>query len=436
MPTKKLAAAAFKRLIETDAPAAARFLQELEPGESQALLSGLPAGATASVAPHLHPGFLAGLLETLQPDAAGEILQKAGQGPAADAFRAMTAVARAAVVDSLPAERRKAIQELLSYPEDSAGRLMTPDHIAFPKDTLVREAVQKLRELAHNHNAATYAYVVGAGNRLAGVLNMRDLLLADASVPIESVMRKGVLAVSPFMDREELVRLAAEKQYIAFPVADNDGRLLGVVATHHLLEPGHDGAAEDLQILFGGSADERALSPVPFKVSRRLGWLLVNLATAFLAASVVAVFEDLITRFAVLAVFLPIVAGQGGNAGTQSLSIILRGLIMREIKPSDAWTAIMKESAVGLVNGAAIGLVTAVVTWLWKGNPALGLVIGLAMVVNLVAAGAAGAAIPIAMKKLGFDPAQSSGIFLTTVTDVVGFSAFLGFATVFSAWLT
>lgn len=435
MPTKRVALAAIKRLVELDASQAARLVQEVDAEEASGLLTQLPASATAAMAPHLHPGFLAGLLGKLPPKDAGEILEKVGQGPAADAFRAMDASARAAIIASLPDERKKAIQEMLSYPEDSAGRLMTPDHVAFPKDMTVRETVQKLRDMAHHQSAATYAYVVGPENRLAGVLNMRDLLLADSGAAIETVMRKGVLAVSPFMGREELVRLASEKQYIAFPVADTDGRLVGTVRTHNLLDRGGESAAEDLQILFGGSADERVLSPVVFKVSRRLPWLLVNLATAFLAAGVVALFEGLITRFAVLAVFLPIVAGQGGNAGTQSLSIILRGLIMREIKPSDAAAAIWKESAVGVINGAVIGVVTAGVTWLWKGNPALGLVIGLAMIVNLVAAGAAGAAIPIAMKRLGFDPAQSSGIFLTTVTDVVGFFAFLGFATVFSSWL-
>ena len=276
---------------------------------------------------------------------------------------------------------------------------------------------------------------MGPENKLAGVLNMRDLLLADPGSPVEAVMRKGVVAVSPFMEREELGRLAAQKQFIAFPVVDADGRLLGVVRSHLILESGQEGAAQDLQILFGGSADERVFSPVPFKFSRRIGWLLLNLATAFLAASVVALFEGLITRFAVLAVLLPIVAGQGGNAGTQSLSIILRGLIMREVHPADALKAVGKEAAVGLINGLVIGLVTGALTWAWKGDPALGLVIGLAMFVNLIAAGAAGAAIPILMKKLGFDPAQSSGIFLTTVTDVVGFFAFLGFATVFASWL-
>ncbi|MBI5625104.1 MAG: magnesium transporter [Elusimicrobia bacterium] len=435
MPGRKLALSALRRLIDSDATAAAAFLQEIEPEEASSLLCALPAGALASVTGHLHPRVLAGMLETLSPAAAGDILQRVGQGPAADAFRAMAADRRAAVVESLPGERRRVLQELLSYPEDSAGRLMTADHIALPRDMTVREAVARLRDLAHHHSVATYAYVVGPENRLTGVLNMRDLLLADPGASLESVMRKGVVAVSPFMGREELVRLASERQFIAFPVADADGRLLGVVSSHLLLEPGGEAAAEDLQILFGGGADERVLSPVGFKVSRRLGWLLVNLATAFLASGVVALFEDLITRFAVLAVFLPVVAGQGGNAGTQSLAVILRGLIMREIRPADAAQAIWKESAAGLLNGVIIGVVTAAIVWAWKGNPALGLVIGLAMIVNLVAAGAAGAAIPIAMKRLGFDPAQSSGIFLTTVTDVVGFLAFLGFATFFARWL-
>ncbi|MBI5208881.1 MAG: magnesium transporter [Elusimicrobia bacterium] len=435
MPAKKVALAAIKRLVEVDAAQAARFLQELEAEDASALLAQLPAAAAASAAPHLHPAFVAGLLEKLSSAAAADILQNVGPGPAADALRAMSPASRLTVLDGLTPGRKKDLQELLSYPEGSAGRLMTQDYISFPRDMTVRDTVQRLRSMAQTHPASTYAYVVAPENRLAGVLNMRDLLLAEAGASIESVMRKGVLAVSPFMDREELVRLAAEKQYIAFPVADSDGRLLGTVLTHLLLGSTQHEAAEDLQILFGGSADERVLSPISFKVSRRIGWLLVNLATAFLAACVVALFEGLITRLAVLAVFLPIVAGQGGNAGTQSLSIVLRGLILREIRPADAAQAIWKESVAGLINGVAIGLVTAAVTWWWKGNPTLGLVIGLAMVVNLLAAGAAGAAIPIAMKRLGFDPAQSSGIFLTTVTDVVGFFAFLGFATLFASRL-
>lgn len=181
--------------------------------------------------------------------------------------------------------------------------------------------------------------------------------------------------------------------------------------------------------------DERAFSPIGFSLRKRLPWLHVNLATAFLAAAVVALFEDVIARITVLAVFLPVVAGQGGNAGAQSLAVVMRGLVMREIPEQKVRRLLTKEVLIGTANGLIIGVVTAAIAWGWHGNPYLGVVIGLAMIVNLVAAGLSGAAIPITMKAIGLDPAQSSSIILTTVTDVVGFFAFLGFAAVFQGYL-
>ncbi|MGB6646948.1 MAG: magnesium transporter, partial [Bacteroidota bacterium] len=212
-------------------------------------------------------------------------------------------------------------------------------------------------------------------------------------------------------------------------------RLLGVVRSDHLLTDVQEEASEDIQKMFGAGGDEHAFSPVWFSLSKRLPWLHVNLATAFLAAAVVGLFEDLIARITILAVFLPVVAGQGGNAGAQSLAVVMRGLVMREISPRNRWRLVLKETFIGLVNGLIIGLVTAGIAWLWQGNPVLGLVIGLAMIANLIVAGFAGAAIPITMKALGFDPSQSSSIVLTTVTDVLGFFSFLGFAVLFQAYL-
>ncbi len=321
--------------------------------------------------------------------------------------------------------------EILAYPRESAGRLMHTDFLAFRSDARVRDVILRLRQMARKHlPAATYCYVVDGANALQGVLNMRDLLLASPETPVSEIMIKDVVKVSPFTDREELVAIAARKHYLAMPVAEDNGRLLGIINTRNIIDSSEEEATEDLQILFGASAEERAFSPAWFKITRRLPWLTVNLATAFLAGSVVALFEDFIARVAVLAVFLPIIAGQGGNSGTQTLVVVLRGMLMREIAPQNAWKLVRTELFVGFVNGAAIGLITAAAAWLWKGNAWLGLVVGIAMVVNMAAAGLAGALIPVTMKRLGFDPAHSSGIFLTTVTDVVGFFAFLS-----TAWL-
>jgi magnesium transporter len=237
------------------------------------------------------------------------------------------------------------------------------------------------------------------------------------------------------MDREEIANELSRRKFFAVPVVDNQKRLLGIVKADQLINQSQAEATEDLQKMFGAGGDERAFSQIGFSLRKRLPWLHINLATAFLAASVVALFEDMIAKITVLAVFLPVVAGQGGNAGSQSLAVVMRGLVMREIAPNEVRTLIMKEAKIGFLNGLIIGLVTAFIAWIWKGNPFLGIVIGLAMIVNLVAAGLSGALIPLTMKSLGLDPAQSSSIVLTTITDVVGFFSFLGFAVLFQNFL-
>jgi magnesium transporter len=192
---------------------------------------------------------------------------------------------------------------------------------------------------------------------------------------------------------------------------------------------------KDIQQMFGAGRDEKVFSSIWFSLKKRLPWLHVNLATAFMAAAVVAMFEGIIAKLTVLAVFLPVVAGQGGNAGAQSLAVVMRGIVMREIPKNKKLTLIMKEGKLGAINGATIGLVTAMMAWTWYGSPYLGLVIGLGMLVNLICAGLSGAAIPLLMKRIGIDPAQSSSIVLTTVTDIVGFFAFLSFAVLFQNYL-
>jgi len=212
-------------------------------------------------------------------------------------------------------------------------------------------------------------------------------------------------------------------------------KLIGVIRPDQLIKGVKENISEDIMKMFGAGGDEKTFSPVLYTLKKRLPWLHVNLLTAFMAASVVAVFEDVIAKITILAVFLPIVAGQGGNAGAQSLAVVMRGLVMREIPPHKVKHLIAKETLVGAVNGVVIGVVTGMVSWLWKGNPYLGVVIGLGMLVNLTAAGLSGALIPVAMKALRLDPAQCSSIILTTITDIVGFFAFLGFAAIFQQFL-
>jgi magnesium transporter len=299
----------------------------------------------------------------------------------------------------------------------------------------VDEVIAQIRTLAHRRALTSYTYVVDAEERLVGVVNMRDLMLAKGDAPLASMMRREVFSVEAFTDREAVAHELAARKYFAAPVVDLQGRLLGVVKTDQLLARAEQAATEDLQKMFGAGGDERAFSSIGYSLRKRLPWLHVNLATAFLAAAVISLFEGVIARITVLAVFLPVVAGQGGNAGAQSLAVVMRGLVMREIPPGRLWALLRKEAMVGAVNGVVVGIVTAAAAWLWQGNPYLGAVIGLAMIVNLIIAGIAGAGIPLTMKACGMDPAQSSNIILTTVTDVVGFLAFLGFAVLFESQL-
>ena len=324
---------------------------------------------------------------------------------------------------------------MLMYPENSAGRIMSTDYLAFNEHVKVKEAVQRLRALAHKHAPLSYAYVVDEENHLVGVLNMRDLLVAQGEMTLHNIMRRDVYCVNGFSDRESVAKDLAKRHYFAAPVVDAENHLIGIVTSDHLYGDVQEEATEDILKMVGAGGDESTFSPVWYSLRMRVPWLLVNLATAFLAAWVVSLFEDIISKITILAVFLPVVAGQGGNAGAQSMAIVMRGLVMREIHSSNAIRLIVKETLVGALNGLVIGVVTALIAWAWHGNPFFGLVIGLGMLVNLIAAGLAGAAIPLLMKRLGQDPAQSSTIFLTTVTDVVGFLAFLGFAVVFRNFL-
>ena len=249
-------------------------------------------------------------------------------------------------------------------------------------------------------------------------------------------MKKEIYTIDSFSSREDVANDLKTQKYSAAPVVDRENHLLGIVRAEKLIQEVREDVAEDFQMMVGVAPEERTFSSLWFSLRRRLPWLHINLVTAFAAASVVAIFEDIIHQITALAIFLPVVAGQGGNAGAQTLAVVMRGLVMREIPKGSFKSLLMKEAGLGALNGVIIGMVTAVIAWLWQSNPYLGIVVGLGMIVNLIAAGLAGAAIPIVMKKLGADPAQSSSIILTTITDVVGFFAFLSFAVIFQKFIS
>lgn len=422
------------KFFEHDIQNATHSLETLEPSEAAWILKSLPQSICVQAFHFMEPRHAARVISEFPDSLVKEIVEHIPIQTAGEIFLSLPAEEKQRFLDQLNPSMQKRLQDQVIYPENSAGRIMNPDFLVLHSNFKVKEAIQRIRSL-HKKAPVNYVYVVDEYNKLVGVLNMRDLLLANPDTSLESVMLKDVFAVNASMDREEVALQISKKRFLAVPVVDNDHHILGTIKTEELLSYTQEEATEDIQKMFGAGGDEKVFSPIWFAIRKRLPWLYINLGTAFLAAFVIGLFENIIAQITMLAVFLPIVAGQGGNAGTQTLAIVIRGLALKEVSPNMAKRVIFKEGLIGIINGAAIGIVTALIAWLWGQNPFLGVIIGLAMIVNMVAAGVSGAVIPLTMKSLGWDPAQSSSIFLTTVTDVVGFASFLGFAVLFQQYL-
>jgi magnesium transporter len=309
----------------------------------------------------------------------------------------------------------------------------SPRHAVFREDTRVAEVAAALAE-SHRYSDQTVT-VVGGDGRLLGTLSTVQALLADPVARLASLGVQNTLSVDAFAHRDEVADLIDERRLSAIPVVDRDQRPVGLLNLRALAKVAEQDAVADMQSMVGASRDEHALSNVGFAVRKRLPWLQINLATAFLAAAVVGLFEATIAQFTALAVLLPVVAGQSGNTGAQSLAVTMRGLTLHEIGLRHWLRVVTKESTVGLVNGLAVAVVTMAGVYVWSRSLGLCTVIGLAMVMSMTIAGVAGAGVPLVLRASGQDPAQSSSIVLTTVTDITGFFSFLGLASFFASWL-
>ncbi|MCP8939024.1 magnesium transporter [Alsobacter sp. SYSU M60028] len=333
------------------------------------------------------------------------------------------------ILDALPASERVALQKSLDYPEDSAGRLMQADLIAVPPFWTVGQVLAHLREATELPESFFEIFVVDPGHRLLGHLFLDALLRSDRAARIETLMVSDRRRVRVLDDSEEVARLFQRYNLVSAPVVDEADRLVGVITIDDMVDVLQEEADDEIKALGGVRADEELSDTVLYTTRSRFIWLFVNLLTAFLASSVLGLFEGSLEKMVALAVLAPIVASQGGNAATQTMTVAVRALAMRELGPSNAWRITIREALVGLLNGVGFGLLTGVVASLWFRDWNLGIVICLAMVVNLIAGALGGILIPMALERFRADPAVSSGVFVTTVTDVVGFFSFLGIAT-------
>lgn len=412
---------------------AARELERLEPMEAAGAVAGQPADVLLHVAEHLTANFAAELLVHLDPGVRKGLLSELSPSEAAVVANQLADDDRAAILETLDAYVRRDLETVMSYPPDSAGRLMDSHFAVFRESDTVEDALQRIRR--KRLQTARSAFIVDDDNRLISRVTLQDLAVSPPSRELRDIAVPVLASVNALTTREEVVGILEARRAADLPVTDYDGRVVGMLYHDRLVEAVAEDATADIQTMVGASADERALSPVGFTVRKRLPWLQINLLTAFLAASVVGIFEDTIAAYTALAVLLPVVAGQSGNAGAQALAVTMRGLALREITLRQ-WRRVMtKEAMAGLVNGIAVAITCGIGVYVWSQSLGLVAVIMSAMIIAMVAAGIAGAVVPIVLTRLGQDPATASSIILTTVTDIAGFFSFLLIATLMLALL-
>lgn len=373
--------------------------------------------------------FLPEILENVEIEKLGEILSRLGSDDAVYLLGKISEERWPAIFEKVAPEKRVMIEKLLLYPAGSAGSVMSSDYFSVSLDCTVEDAIQKLREYA-DKESILYVYVLDE-KRLVGVLPIRSLVLFDPKKLVRELMTTNIVTIQASVDQEKAAQLVGQYNLLAIPVVNENQEMLGVITVDDVIEIFQEEATEDIYHIAGLSEEDRAFTPVSTKVRRRLPWMLINLCTAFLASFVVSRFADTISRLALLAAYMPIVAGMGGNGGTQSLVVITRSIALGELKFSKAYRAVFKEIGNGLIVGIVSGLATGAIMYLVNGNIYLGFIIFLAMVANLVMAGLAGSVVPLVLKSLRLDPAVGSGVIVTTVTDVTGFFVFLGLAELF-----
>ena len=353
----------------------------------------------------------------------------------------------AALIDELPGELSEAVLEgmrpqesgevesLLEYAEETAGRIMNPTVFALSEGLTAGEAIQALQG-SREVEMVFYLYVVDERRHLVGVVSLRRLLLVTPETPLQRIMTTDLIVARAETDQEEVAQHVANYNLLAIPVVDESNKLVGIITVDDVIDIIKDEATEDIYRLAGVSGDEHVFTPALEAVRKRLPWLAMNLVTATLAAYVVRAFQETIDQVVVLAVLMTIVASMGGNAATQTLTVIVRGIALDELTWGNSRKALFKEALVGFGNGLALGGVGAGVAWVLSGNVYLGLILALAMVINLLVAAVAATLIPIGLRAIKVDPALASAVFITTLTDVFGFFAFLGLATLFLEYLS
>lgn len=436
-----------KALDHADVETAAALITALHPADAAAILDELEPEALQTIFSRLKPEQGADVLIELDADSQLEIAQTLSQHQFTDLIAQMEPDDAADVLFELEPAQIEAtlaamdpddsadVRQLLNHDEESAGGLMT-SHVVTLRDRLTaQQAIDLLRQLRPEEEHVYYLFVVDATERLVGVVSLRSLVMAPADTRLMTIMDTNVQTATVETDQEECARLLARYDLLVLPVIDDERRIVGVVTADDIIDVLEEEATEDMYRLANLSEDEDVEDSLFRSSRRRLFWLFVNLPTAILAAWVVSRFDGTISQVTALVSFMPIVAGMGGNAGIQTLTLIVRSIALGEVAPGQGFRALGRELGIGAINGIAFGSAIALLGLGWKGNPMLGVVAGAAMLLNLVAAAIAGTLVPLTLKLFHIDPALASGVIVTTVTDVTGYTCLLGLASVFISYL-
>lgn len=420
-----------KHVADLRAPDVADLIEHLAPNERIAfvqtlgddidfeIFSELDESVRDQLSDELPNAFLARAVTELDSDDGAYVLENLEPGDRQD------------VLSQLNSADRSALLRNFEYPDETAGRIMQSDFVTVAPFWNVGQVIDYMRDADDLPDTFAAIYVVDPTFRVLGSIELSRLLRSQRKVNVEAIMSDQDQTVLATEDQEVVARQFERYDLISAPVVDDNQRLVGVITVDDVVEVIKEEAEEDIRLL-GGVGDESVFDNVINTARSRFIWLLVNLGTAILASAVIRMFDASIEQMVALAVLMPIVASMGGNAGTQTMTVAVRALATRELGPVNAARIVLRETSVGLINGALFALILGVITLLWFGSGALGVVIGAAMVFNHVAAALAGILIPISLDRLGQDPAIASSVFVTTVTDIIGFFAFLGLATI---WL-
>ena len=419
------------RLAETSDYALAQFLERLEVDQARDVLRQLTIKRVSRILSEMDEETAAGILATIREQRAFRILDSIEPDDAADIIAELEDADRQRLLKRLSEKDRENLQVLLAYDPESAGGIMTTEVQIAYDDLTIEDAITSIREIAEYHNDLRYVYVVDREEHLQGILSLRKLIQAKPHQRIRDVMSRDIRGVVPAeMDQEEVAHLMAELNLPDIAVVDADGKLLGMITHDDIIDVIQEEATEDILRMAGAGGDETIHDNVWFSVRRRQPWLVVNLVTAFLAAAVIMLFEEEIGALPLLAGLMPIIAGVGGNSGQQALAVAIRSLALGQLQPKDGRVVVFRQMTIGLLNGAVIGALAALVVYFLGADLeqrlGISLLVFAAMVLNMMMAGLTGAFVPLFLRKINRDPAQSSSILLTAVTDAGGFFIFLG----------